>query len=387
VSGAQRLEPGLLVADARADVADIAIVGLGAMGALSAWRLAARGARVIGFEQFRPGHDRGSSHGESRIFRTAYFESPEYVPLLQRAHELWRQLEEETGAQLLTMTGGLAIGPPDGELVAGVLASARENQLPHRLLDSSEMTRLYPQHRLDASEVAVLDEQAGFLRPERSVAAAASRAEALGARLLAETQVTSIKASSGGVVIETSRGRFAAERALVTAGPWTSKLLPQLGLPLQVERQLMAWMAVDDPASFAPHRFPIFIREVAEGRFRYGFPSTDGRSIKLAVHHEGTDADPDSVDREVGDADLLPIRDFAREHLHGVTSEVVKARVCMYTNTPDERFIAASPAGMPDVTVLSACSGHGFKFAAVMGELMAELILDARALPAIVRTA
>jgi len=384
VSGAQRPEAGQLVAEARADVA---IVGLGAMGALSAWRLAARGARVIGFEQFRPGHDRGSSHGDTRIFRTAYFESPEYVPLLQRAHRLWRELEEEAGAQLLTMTGGLAIGPPDGELVAGVLASARENHLLHRLLDSSEMTRLYPQHRLDASLVAVLDEHAGFLRPERAVAAAASRAEALGARLLAETQVTSIEASSGGVVIETSRGRFAAERALVTAGPWTSKLLPQLGLPLQVERQVMAWMAVDNPASFAPQRFPIFIREVAAGRFRYGFPSTDGRSIKIAVHHEGTGADPDSIDREVGDADLLPIRDFAREHLHGVTSKVVNARVCMYTNTPDERFIAISPAGMPGVTVLSACSGHGFKFAAVMGELMAELILEARALPAIVRTA
>jgi sarcosine oxidase len=384
VSGAQRLGPSQLVADARADVA---IVGLGAMGALSAWRLAARGARVIGFEQFRPGHDRGSSHGETRIFRTAYFESPEYVPLLQGAHQLWRQLEQEAGAQLLTLTGGLAIGRPDGELVAGVLASARENQLPHRLLDSTEMTRLYPQHRLDAGDVAVLDEQAGFLRPERSIAAAASRAEALGARLLAETRVTSIATSSGGVEIETSRGRYKAERALVTAGPWTSKLLPRLGLPLRVERQMMAWMAVEDPALFAPQRFPIFIREVAGGRFRYGFPCLDGRSIKIAVHHEGADADPDSVDREVGDADLLPIRDFAREFLHGVTGEVVNARVCVYTNTPDERFVATSPAGMPGVTVLSACSGHGFKFAAVMGELMAELILDGHALPAIVRTA
>jgi sarcosine oxidase len=373
-----------MVADPRADVA---IVGLGAMGALSAWRLAARGARVIGFEQFRPGHDRGSSHGDTRIFRTAYFESPDYVPLLKRAHQLWRQLEEESGAKLLTMTGGLAIGPPDGELVAGVLASARENQLPYRLLNAIEMGRLYPQHQLDAGDVAVLDEQAGFLRPERSVAAAASRAEALGARLLAETRVTSVESSGGGVVIETSRGRFAAERALVAAGPWTSKLLPQLGLPLEVERQVMAWFAVDDPASFAPQRFPIFISEMAGGRFRYGFPSTDGRSIKIAVHHEGTHADPDSIDREVGEADLLPIRDFARERLRGVTAEVVDARVCLYTNTDDERFIATSPIDMPGVTVLSACSGHGFKFAPVMGELMADLILDAHTLPAIVRTA
>jgi sarcosine oxidase len=357
------------------------------MGALSAWRLAARGASVIGFERLRPGHDRGSSHGDTRIFRTAYFESPEYVPLLQRAYPLWRQLEEESGTQLLTMTGALAIGPQDGELLAGVLTSARQNQLPHRLLDPSEMSRLYPQHRLAAGDLVVLDEQAGFLRPERSVAAAAARAVALGARLMLETEVTAVEASSGGVVIQTSRGRFAAERALVAAGSWTSKLLPQCDLPLEVERQVMVWLSVDDPASFAAQRFPVFIREVSGGRFRYGFPTNDGRSIKLAVHHEGTSADPDSIDREIGDADLVPIRDFARENLLGVTGEVIDARVCMYTNTPDERFIAASPAGMPGVTVLSACSGHGFKFASVLGELMADLILDARALPAIIRTA
>jgi sarcosine oxidase len=357
------------------------------MGALSAWRLASRGARVIGFERFRPGHDRGSSHGDTRIFRTAYFESPEYVPLLQRAHQLWRQLEQETGAELLTMTGGLAIGPADGELVSGVLRSARENQLPHRLFDPSEMNRLHPQHRLEPGDVAVRDEEAGFLRPERAVAAAAARAEALGARLMTDTEVTAIKAADGGVIIETSRGRFAAGRALVAAGAWTSKLLPQLGLPLEVERQVMAWLSVDDPDSFSPQRFPVFIRELAGGRFRYGFPTTDGRSIKLAVHHEGTGADPDSIDREVEDADLLPLREFAREKLRGVTGEVVDARVCMYTNTPDERFLATSPIGLPGVTVLSACSGHGFKFASVLGELMADWILDARALPAIIRTA
>jgi len=364
----------------------VAIVGLGAMGALTAWRLAARGARVIGFERFRPGHDQGSSHGDTRIFRTAYFESPEYVPLLQRAHQLWRQLEQETGAQLLTMTGGLAIGPADGELVAGVLTSARESRLPHRLLDAGDMNRLHPQHRLQAGDVAVRDEEAGFLRPELSVAAAAGRAEALGARLMTETEVTAIKPADGEVVIETSRGRFAAERAVVAAGAWTSKLLPQLGLPLEVERQVMAWLAVDDPDSFSPQRFPIFIRELAGGRFRYGFPTTDGRSIKLAVHHEGTGADPDSIEREVEDGDLLPLREFAREKLRGVTGEVVDARVCMYTNAPDERFICASPADLPGVTVLSACSGHGFKFASVLGELMAGLILDGQALPAIIRT-
>ena len=368
--------------------ADVAIVGLGAMGAMAAWRLAARGARVVGFERFRPGHDRGSSHGDTRIFRTAYFESPDYVPLLHRAGRLWRQLEAESSAELLTLTGGLAIGLQDGKLVTGVLASARQNELPHRLLDASEMGRLHPQHRLERGEAAVREDEAGFLRPERSVAAAAARAEALGARVLPETEVTAVAPSGDGVVvIETSRGRFAAEHVLITTGAWTPKLLPQLGLPLQVERQVLAWLAVDDPAAFAPGRFPIFIRELPGGRFRYGLPSTDGRSIKLGVHHEGTETDPDSIDRQVGEADLKPIRDFARDNLRGVGATVIDACVCMYTNTPDERFIARSPTDLPGVTVLSACSGHGFKFAPVLGELMAELILDAHALPAIIRTA
>jgi sarcosine oxidase len=367
--------------------ADVAVIGLGAMGALSAWRLAARGAKVVGFERFRPGHDRGSSHGDTRIFRTAYFESPEYVPLLRRANGLWRRLETDSGTELLTITGGLAIGPRDGELVTGVLASARENDLACRLLDAAEMNRVYPQHRLDAGEVAVREDEAGYLRPERSVAAAAATAEALGARLLIETEVESVGSAGAGVVIETSRGRFRAERALVAAGAWTPKLMARLGLPLTVERQVMAWLAVDHPAAFAPERFPVFIRETADGRFRYGFPTTDGRTIKLGRHHEGQDVDPDSIDREVREADLQPIRDFARANLVGVTDIVDDACVCMYTNTPDERFLVSSPADLPGVTVISACSGHGFKFAPVLGELMADSILDGAALPAIIRTA
>jgi sarcosine oxidase len=366
--------------------ADVAVIGMGAMGSLSAWRLASRGARVIAFERFRPGHDRGSSYGDTRIFRTAYFESPEYVPLLQRAGQLWRELETQTGTELLTLTGGLAIGEMDGGLVTGVLASAALHGLPHRVLDATQMKSLYQQHRLSAGEVAVRENEAGFLRPERSIAAAAARAEALGARVMVETEATSIEASSGGVVVESSRGRFEAKRALVTAGPWTAKLLPGLGLPLKVERQVQGWLAVDDPAAFSPARFPVFIREIDGGRFRYGSPTTDGRTIKLGVHHEGTESDPDTIDREVADADVEPLKAFARDMLRNVSDRVVDARACMYTNTPDGRFIAISPAEMPGVTVLSACSGHGFKFASVIGELMADAILDGRPLPTIIRT-
>ncbi len=357
------------------------------MGALSAWQLASRGATVIGIDRFVPGHDRGSSHGDTRIFRTAYFESPEYVPLLQRASMLWRQLERETGADLLALTGGLAVGPPDGELVSGVLASARQNGLSHRVLDTSDINRLYPQHLLAGGEVAVFEEDAGFLRPEASVVAATARARALGARVMSETEVFAIVPTDGDVVIETSGGRVVAGHVIVAAGAWTPKLLPDLDLPLVVERQVMVWLAVQDAKEFAPQRFPVFIHEPSYGRFRYGFPTTDGRAIKLGVHHEGRRVDPDSIDREIRDDDLQPVLEFAHDHLRWVSDEVVDARVCMYTNTPDERFIALSPSMLPNVTILSACSGHGFKFASVIGELMAGLILDRRALPAIIRTA
>lgn len=369
----------------RAEVADVAIVGVGAMGAVSAWRLAGRGASVIGFERFQPGHDRGSSHGDTRIFRTAYFESPDYVPLLRRAHVLWRQLEGETRVQLLTETGGLMIGMPDSELVTGVLRSAAENHLPHRVLTRDEMARTYPQHRLERGEVAVFEEWAGHLRPERAVEAAASRAAALGARIMADTVVTSIEPGGPGVLVETNRGGFAARRALVTAGAWTLKLLPRLRLPLEVERQVVAWFAVDDATDFSPERFPIFIHELSGERYRYGFPTTDERSIKLGVHHEGATADPENLDRDVREEDLAPVRAFAAHSLRGV-GRVERTSVCMYTNAPGERFIVVSPAEMPGVTVLNACSGHGFKFAPVLGDLIADLLLEGRPLPPIIRT-
>jgi sarcosine oxidase len=367
--------------------ADVAIVGLGAMGALSAWRLAARGANVIAFERFRPGHANGSSHGDTRIIRTAYFESPDYVPLVQRAWELWRSLEREAGADLLTETGGLMIGPREGGLVRAVLASAREHSLSHQLLDPREMRRRYPQHRLAADEVAVLESAAGFLRPEVSIAAAIARAVALGARCMTDTQVTKISArEGGGVVLETSRGRHECERALIAAGAWTPNLLPDLELPLTAERQVMAWLAVDDPAAFAPGRFPIFGHEVPGHGLRYGVPSTDGRSIKIGIHHDGPGVDPDTVIRDVGEADLEPLRIFARTLLSGVSGTAVGASVCLYTNAPDDRFIAASHPGLPGVTVLSACSGHGFKFAPVIGDLMADLLLEGTPPPEIIQT-
>ncbi len=356
--------------------ADVAVVGVGAMGAATMWRLAARGARVVGFERFSPGHDRGSSHGESRIIRTAYFEDPRYVPLVRSAFGLWRRLEADTGTALLTTTGALTIGAPDGTLVAGVLASAREHGLDHELLDAARARRRFPRHRLATGEVAVYEQAAGVLRPESAVAAMAQAAERLGARLHRDTEVLGLDAGPGGVEVRTAGGAHRARHAVVAVGAWLGSLLPGLGLPLRIERQVQVWFPVGDPAAWRPGRCPVWIDEVAPGRHRYGLPSLDGRTIKVAAHHEGTTTTADELDRQVHPADLEPACAYVRERLDGVGPVPARAAVCMYTNTPDRHFVVGPAPGLAGVTVLSACSGHGFKFAPVIGEVAADLALE-----------
>lgn len=354
---------------------DIAVIGLGAMGSASLWRLAARGARAIGFDRFDPPHALGSSHGESRLIRTAYLEGPEYVPLIQRAFALWRELERESGTSLLTQTGALMIGRPDTETITGTLASARRHGLGHELLDPAAVRRRFAQHRLGPDEVAVYEEMAGFLRPEAGVRAALLVAEARGAQVRRHTAVTRIEAGPAGVRITTPDADYQARHAVVAAGPWLDSLLPDLRLPLRVERQVLAWFPVDEPAAFAPERFPVFIHELPDGRVRYGVPTLDGRTIKLGVHHEGAITTADEIDREVGPADLSPLQTFVDTHLAGVTPEAVRSQVCMYTNTPDFHFLAGPPDGMSHITLLGGFSGHGFKFAPVMGDIAADLAL------------
>jgi sarcosine oxidase len=355
---------------------DVIVVGAGTMGSLALWRLASRGVAALGLEQFAPGHDRGSGHGESRMTRTAYFEGPEYVPLVQAALPLWRELEAEAGVELLTMTGGLMIGRPDGELVGGALRSARAHGLACELLGAAEAAARFPQHRLARDEVALWEEDAGVLRPERAIRAAAERAVALGAELVTGVRVTAIEADGDGVAVRTGDAVHRARHAIVCAGPWLGRLLPELGLPLDVERQVMTWFPAADPALFAPDRFPVFVHERAD-RAAYGLPSLDRATVKVAIHHGGRGGDPDALDRAVTEADMAPAAAYVAEVLPGLTPVPSRAVVCMYTNTPDLHFVVG-PAGPPGVTVVAACSGHGFKFAPVMGEIAADLALAGR---------
>ena len=353
----------------------VAVVGCGAMGAATGWRLAARGAKVVCFDRHSPPHALGSSHGESRITRTAYFEGPWYVPLLMETFPLWRELERASGRQLLTMTGALMIGPPSSEVVTGALAAATSHGLDARLLEAAELRHRYPAHVAGTGDVAVLDVQAGFLRPEAAVAAMIDRLFALGGEIRRGAVVNAVNSRPDGVEVVTDARSETFDAAVIAAGPWTGDLC---ALPLTVERQVLAWFQIEKGVEWlTPDRFPVFFHHTELGDM-YGFPTLDGASVKIARHHDGETTDPEAVRREVGDADLEPLREFARSYLHGVSANVTRTAVCMYTNTPDGHFVIDLHPDDSRIVVISACSGHGFKFAPVIGDIAADLVSDGR---------
>ena len=335
-----------------------------------------RGVQVVCFDRHSPPHSLGSSHGESRIIRTAYFEGAWYVPLVQEAFPLWRDLEHESGANLLTMTGALMIGPPSAEAVVGAQEVATAHGLDAQVLGADEVRRRYPAHVITDEDVAVLDVQAGFIRPEDAVGAMIDRLVALGGEIRRGVVVKEVSGRAESVEVATDEQRESFDAVVIAAGPWTRELFP---LPLVVERQVMAWfeIATEGAGWLTPARFPVFIREM-DGLGMYGVPTLDGASLKIARHHGGEVTDPQSVRRDVTDAELDPVRTFATTYLRGVTNRVRKTAVCMYTNTPDENFVIDAHPDDARVVVISACSGHGFKFAPVIGDIAADLVCDGR---------
>lgn len=354
--------------------ADVVVVGLGAFGSATLWRLAERGLHVVGLDQHEPGHSFGSSHGQSRIIRTAYYEHPGYVPLLREAFGLWRGLEEITGESLLTMTGALMIGRADGPLVSGTLASARTHGLAHELLDAAALRARYPQHVVDDDEVAVYETNAGVLRPEASVVAAVAAARRAGALVLPGAQVLFVGPEGDGVVVRTADAVIRAAQAVITAGPWLPQLLPAFASALRVERQVQMWFRPTEPAGFAPSACPVFMHEAQDGLNCYGLPAIDGATVKVARHHGGAATTPESVDRAVHPADVAPVARFISERLAGLDPAPVRAAVCLYTNTPDDHFVVGRVPGGDRLVVMGGCSGHGFKFAPVLGEIAADLV-------------
>jgi sarcosine oxidase len=355
---------------------DVIVVGLGAMGSATLYHLARRGVRALGIEQYQQGHDLGSSHGDSRIIREQYFEHPLYVPLVQRAYELWRELESDCGKSLMTLNGGLMIGPADGMVVAGTLRSAREYGLAHEFLSPDEIHRRFPAYKLADDLVAVIDPRAGYLDPEASTAAHLDGARKKGAEIQFEEMVITWSVSADGVHVETNAEHYTADRLLFSAGGWTKRLIKDLELPLTVERQAVFWLDPDESVlSYETRDFPIFAHEFTPGILCYGFPRFP-RGVKASIMHGGELSEsPDDVRRSVDKDDLDALRASLRPVLPGLAeSPVLATSICLFTNTPDHDFIIDFHPEYPRVLISSPCSGHGFKFASVIGEVQADLL-------------
>jgi sarcosine oxidase len=361
--------------------ADVIVVGLGAMGSAVAAHLARRGRRVIGFDRFDPPHDLGSSHGESRIIREAYFEGPAYVPMVRRAWALWEALGVETGRKLLLPCGGLMIGSRTGTLVEGVLASARAHGLEHELLDAAQVRARVPALALTDDLVAVAEVRAGVLFPEACIASHLEVAERHGADLRRADPVVGWRSDGSGVEVRTASETHRAAQLVLAAGAWLGRLVPPEVLPLQVDRQVAWWFEPRNPDAFDPARFPIYIWEHEAGRYFYGFPGLPGRTphdpgarvrVKVARHREGVPADPDTIRRDVDPSEEAELRAILGSRIPNLDGPAVAHSVCMYTNTADGHFVVDTHPEHPEVTILSACSGHGFKFASALGESVAQ---------------
>lgn len=357
---------------------DVAIIGLGGMGSAALYHLVRRGLSVIGLEQFAPGHDRGSSHGLTRIIRLAYFEHPSYVPLLHRAFALWRDLEVDAGERLLHVTGGLDVGMRGSRVLEGSLESCRAHGLPHDLLSAGEVNSRFPGYGLPDELLAVFQPDAGFLEPEKCIAAHVTLGRKLGADVRSGTRVHGFRRLAGGIAILVDDGEIHASQVVIAAGAWSPVLLKELRHLMRPERQVVGWFGIDQPGTFALGRFPVFVMESSPGIF-YGFPQHGVPGFKIGkYHHRAESTDPDWQRREVDADDERVLRECVSTHFRGADGPMLRADTCIFTNTPDEHFIIDRLPDVPEALLVSACSGHGFKFCSVIGEIVADLVVDGR---------
>jgi sarcosine oxidase len=355
---------------------DVVIAGLGAMGSAAAFHLARRGVRVLGLDRYKPPHTLGSSHGDSRIIREAYFEHPVYVPMVRRAFELWHELERASDTSLLIQTGGLMIGRTESELVAGARRSAQAHGLPHDLLSASDVRARFPMFNPEPDMVAVWEPRAGVLFPEACISATLAQAQESGAALHFDEPVQDWTIDADSVRVSTARGEYRARQLIVTAGAWVASLLPTLDLPFQIERQVLHWFdAAGDADLFAADRCPIHLWQIDGRRFFYGLPDM-GSGVKAAFHHAGQVTTVEEVCREVVPGEVEAIRSVLRRFLPGADGPLRASVVCVYTNTPDEHFWIDRHPDHPQVLIASPCSGHGFKFAPVIGEILADIVQE-----------
>lgn len=351
---------------------DVIVVGLGAMGSAALYHLARRGARVAGFDAYSPPHAMGSSHGETRMIREAYFEDPRYVPLVRRAYDLWHDLTRETGETLIVETGGVFAGPPEGQLVAGIERAGREHGIAITQLSGDAMATRAPWLRLPPTMTAVAEARAGFVFPERCIDAHLRIAAREGGEIHADESVVGWEASAGGVIVKTRRGQYAASHVVLCAGAGMPAWLADAGVTATVSRQPMFWFQLGSQASSLTEVWSIQIDEL---RLLYGFPPVGG-SLKASIHYGGATTTWTTVDREVRDEEAREVVEQCARYMPGVHGKIARAVACMYTNTPDLHFVVDRHPAHANVLLVSACSGHGFKFASAIGEAASQWALD-----------
>ena len=356
---------------------DVAIVGLGGIGSAIAAQCAARGATVIGLEQFGLGHDRGSSHGKSRMIRQAYFEDAAYVPLVLRSYDLWRELERQTGEALLRLTGVLSAGEESSEIISGTRRSAGEHGLRLETLSRRQVEARYPTLRLLPDEVALFEPDGGVLDPERAVRAHLQVAEKAGAELPVQVSMCGWESTENGVTINLSDGsRLSAQTLILSLGAWFKETMDALGAPLRIQRNVQAWFS-PGTASYRAGHFPAFLLDrTGLPAPLYGFPDF-GDGVKAAFHGSGQTTTADKLDREVDlKADVEPIAAAMEKWMPGAAANFREAKPCMYSLTPDSNFVIDRHPQHANVILCGGFSGHGFKFAPVIGEIAAELALE-----------
>lgn len=356
---------------------DLIIIGLGAMGSAAAWSAAQRGKKVLGLEQFNLVHDQGSSHGQSRIIREVYYEHPGYVPLVKEAFQRWESLEQSTQQQLLFRTRCANIGMSTSDIIVGTLNAAKAHHLDHEIWDAKQIQLNFPALRVEDDYCAVVENRAGWLAVEKCVDAMLDSARNLGASLHNQEEVIDWNCHKSHVEVRTSKSLYTTDQLIITSGPWASRLLNSLRLPLRIMRQVQLWFTppTDQEEKFRSPEFPIFILDTPHGSF-YGLPSDAGIGVKVAQHYGAPELhSPSDVDRQLLTEDLIPVRRFLRAHLPALAeSPLSHHAICIYTLSPDRHFVIDSYPNDSRVALACGFSGHGFKFAPVVGEMLLELL-------------
>jgi len=357
---------------------DVIVLGVGSMGSAACYHLAKSGAKVVGVEQFDVPHRHGSHHGKSRMIRKAYSEHPNYVPLLERAYELWEELQEKAQEPILNKTGALYLCESDTSVITGSMKSAKEYGLPHRHLNGEAIKSDYPAFRVNESFEGFFEPDGGYLRPEDAIVEHAWQASGLGAMILTNTPALDWKATNDGVEVRTAEGTLHADQLIISTGAWTNKMLKNLGVELTVTRQVQAWFEPKiDPEAFSPDNFPCWFIETDAPHGHYGFPILPGqKGVKIAEHRPGDIVPLEDISRAIAkplDVELKALQNTLAQYIPDAAGQLLKSCTCLYTNSPDQHFIVDKIPDNDRVTIAAGFSGHGYKFSSVIGEVLANL--------------